>query len=182
MIVTQGAQFDPGHITQAGDPAVRIGLDDHLAELLILSQAAEGRHGILKNLAVGSRRLTDLSGGDLGILLFDGMHDVGRCQVAGRHTIGIEPDAHAVVALAHEGNIADTCEAREFVSQLNGRIVAEVEVVAGFIGRKQVDDHEYAGRLLFDCHAATFDEVGQDRLSEGHTVLHEHLGQIQVGA
>ena len=56
---------------------------------------------------VGDRRLADLAGGDLDVLLLDGRDHVGGRQVAGRHLLGVEPDAHAVVALAEVGDVAD---------------------------------------------------------------------------
>ena len=71
-----------------------------LLELLDLGQPAERAQGDLDRLAVGDRRLADLAGGDLRVLLADRRGDVAGRHVAGGELLGVDPDPHAVVALA----------------------------------------------------------------------------------
>ena len=128
------------------------------------------------------RRLADLPGGDLRVLLFDGGDDVGGRKVAGGHLLRVEPQPHAVVALAEIGDVAHARHARQLVLELDGGVVAQVEAVAGAVRRKQVDDHQHAGRFFLYAHAAPLHQLGQDRLRQRHAVLHQHLRHVQVDA
>ena len=83
------------------------------------------------------------------------------------HLLRVEPDPHAVVALAEVGDVADARQPRQLVAELDGGVVAQVEAVAAAVGREQVDDHQHAGRLLLDRDAAALDQVGQHRLRPG---------------
>ena len=111
-----------------------------------------------------------------------GADHVAGGQAAHRHLVRIEPDAHAVVALAQIGDVADARQPGQLVAKLDRGVVAQVEVVAAAVGRKQVDDHQDAGRFLLDRDAAALHQVGQNRLGHRHAVLHQHLGHVQVGA
>ena len=87
-----------------------------------------------------------------------------------------------VVALSQVADVAHAMEPGQFVPQLDGGVVAQVQAVAAAIGREQVDDHQRAGRLLGDQHAAALDLVGQHRRGQGDAVLDQHLGDVQIGA
>ena len=84
----------------------------------------------LEGLAVGHRRLAELAGGDLDVLLGDRVDHVRGGQVAERHLLRVEPDPHAVVALADIGDVADAVEPGQLVAKLDRRVVAQVQVVA----------------------------------------------------
>ena len=101
-------------------------------------------------------------------------------MAAGGHFFGVEPDAHAVVSTAHVGDVADAFEAGEFVLDLDGGEVGEVEVGEVVVGSEEVDDHEDAGGLLLDHDAAALDQVGEDGLGQGDAVLDEDLGHVEV--
>ena len=45
------------------------------------------------------------------------------------HLLGVEPDPHAVVALAEVGDVADAGEPGKLIAELDRGVVAEVEVV-----------------------------------------------------
>ena len=65
---------------------------------------------------VGDRRLADLAGGDLHVLLLDGRDHVGGGQVARRpSSAGSSQTPHAVVALAEVGDVADAAQPRQLV-------------------------------------------------------------------
>ena len=66
LVVRLRAELDPGDVAEPDDPAVGVGLEDHVGELLGVGEPAEGAHRVLEDLAVGDRRLADLAGGDLG--------------------------------------------------------------------------------------------------------------------
>ena len=64
----------------------------------------------------GDGRLADLAGRHLDVLLLNGIDDVRGGQVAERHLLRVEPDAHAVVALAEVGDVAHAVEPGQFVA------------------------------------------------------------------
>jgi hypothetical protein len=79
LVLALGSQFDPGDVLEVSDLPVRAGLEDDAGELLGVDQAAEGAHGVLKVLALGDRRLADLPGRHLHVLLAqDPDHVPGR--------------------------------------------------------------------------------------------------------
>ena len=63
----------------------------------------------------GRRRRAEDAGRDLDVLLANRANDVGRRQPARRQPIGIEPDAHAVLAGAEHLRAADAGDARQLV-------------------------------------------------------------------
>ena len=87
--------------------AVVAGLENDVFELLDVVEPAQRGERDLEILIVAHRRGADHAGGDLGILLANGPHDVAGCQVARGQLGRIDPDAHAVVALAHHVDVAD---------------------------------------------------------------------------
>jgi hypothetical protein len=60
-------------------------------------------------------------------LLLDGPYHVGRGEIAIGHLLWIEPQSHAVIALADVRDIADAGETGEFVFELNRGVVAEIQ-------------------------------------------------------
>ena len=182
LVVALGAQLDAAHVAEPDHAPLGVGLEDHLGELLGIGEPAQGRDRELEGLAGGDRRLAELAGRDLDVLLLDRADHVRGGQVAERHLLRVEPDPHAVVALADVGDVADAVEPGQLVAKLDRRVVAQVEVVLGAVGREHVDDHQDAGRLLLHRHAAPLDQVGQDRLGQRLAVLHQHLGHVQIDA
>ena len=90
--------------------------------------------------------LADLAGRDLHVLLADGVDHVAGRQVQRGQLVGIDPDAHAVVLLAEQEHVADAVHAGHFVLDLDGGVVAEVELVVAAVGRVEADDQQDVGR------------------------------------
>ena len=65
-------------------------------------QPAEGAQRVLEVLARGDRRLADLPGRHLHVLLAQDPDHVAGRQVPRRQLVRVEPDAHAVVLLAED--------------------------------------------------------------------------------
>ena len=72
------AQLDPGDVAQAGDFAVLPGLDDDIAEFLLVLQAALRVERHLQRDVRGVRRAADGAGGCLDVLRLDFTGDVAR--------------------------------------------------------------------------------------------------------
>ena len=189
LIVTERAKFDLRHVLEPHRPVV-VGFQDDFAELPGIGQPAHCVDRVLERLAARRGRLAHLPGGDLRVLLLDGPQHVGRGELLHRHLVRVEPHPHRVVALAQVRNVAHALQPGEFVAQLDGRVVAQVQeqllprlvVFRRRGGTLQVDNHQLAGRLLFHHDAAPLHEVRQHRFREADAVLHEHLRDVQVDA
>ena len=120
-----GAELDAADVGEARDLATVAGLHHDLAELLGLEQAAEGVDRVLELDALRHRRLADAAGGHLHVLLAERLQHVAGGHVARGELLGIEPDAHAVVAGAEELGVADAGQTRQRVLHLDGGEVAE---------------------------------------------------------
>ena len=99
-----------------------------------------------------------------------------------RQLMRIEPNAHAVIALAEQKDVADAVDARQLVLHLQDGVIAEVELVVAARRRRERDAAQNVGRT-FDCgDARLLDDVGQRRDRQAHPVLHEHLRHVEVDA
>ena len=100
-----------------------------------------------------------------------------------RQPVGVDPDAHAVILLAEQEHVADAVHAGDFVLELDGGVVAEVElVVAVLSGEIEADDEQDVGVAFARGDAGLLDHVGQLRQGQVDAVLHQHLGEIQIDA
>ena len=140
LIVGLGAHFDVRDILEMDESAAVVA-EDNVGELIGVSQSAERGDDVLRDLSLGSRRLTDLPGGDLHVLGLHRVDHVLGVQVIGGELLRIEPEAHAVVALAEVGDVAYAGQAREFVADLDGGVVAQLEGRSAFVAGDEVDDH-----------------------------------------
>ena len=109
--------------------------------------------GDLGLLADDGRRLAHLAGGDLEILLAQGRHHVAGGHPASGELVGIEPDPHAVVALAEHPDVADARQPREHGLDLDGGVIRQVELVIAPVGRINADRQQNVGRLLLGRHS-----------------------------
>ena len=115
-VVALGPEFDAGHIAEPHQRlALRPGLHHDVLELLLGLEPALRVDDQLPVLPARHRRLADLPGRHLHVLLADRVHHLGRHQVDVGHLLRVEPDPHGVVAVAEHGHVADAVEAGEFV-------------------------------------------------------------------
>ena len=188
VILVPGPQLGPGHVLQVDNLAIGAGLEDDAGELFGLHQPAESVHGVLEFLASGNGRLADLPGRYLHVLLAEDPDHVAGRQVPGLQPVRVQPHAHAVVLPAEGEDVAHPIDSRHHVQEVNGRIIAQVElvviglVVVGIDVGIEVDDQQDVRRPLADGHADGLDHVRQGRLGDGHSVLHQHLSHVHVGA
>ena len=71
------------------------------------------------------RRLADLAGGDLDILLGDGVLHVDRGDAEIGELVGIEPDAHRIAPLAEDADVADAWQALQRIDDLQIGVIAD---------------------------------------------------------
>ncbi len=130
-VLVSGPQVGPADVPEVGDFPVRAGLENDVCELLGLDQAAEGAQGVLEILAVGDRRLTDLSGRHLHVLLAQDQDHVVDRQIPRLQLVRVQPDAHAVVLLAEDAHIADALHSGDGVLDMDRGVIAQVHHSSG---------------------------------------------------
>ena len=92
-------------------------------------QPALGAQGELEVLAAGDGRLADPPGRHLHVLLVQDIDDVVDRKIPRLELVWIEPDPHAVVALAEDRQIANALQLGDAVLELDRGVVAHVELV-----------------------------------------------------
>ncbi len=153
---------------------------DEVLEVLGGGQSPLGRDGQLVRLARDRRRLADLPGGDRPVLLSEGRDDIAGGHVAVSELLRIEPDPHAILLPAERADLADAGQAGQFLQHVEGGVVAQVELVELAGWTVHGDREQDVRRLLPSRDARLFDHVRQSGHRQGHAVLHEDLGHVQV--
>ena len=116
---------------EADDAAVGVGLEDDVGELLGVRPAGPawswctGTPGRWASAAGRSGRPPPGCSAAAMALITSLAVRLQR-----RHLLRVEPEPHAVVALAEVGDVADARQARQLVAELDGGVVAQVEAVA----------------------------------------------------
>ena len=156
--------------------------DNDVAELIRIDQSPLGVDRVLELLSRRHRRLADLSGRHLNVLLGNGVDNIGRCQTERRQFVGIEPGTHTVIALAEVADARHSRQPAQLIADFDGGVVAQIASVIAAVRRVEVDDHQPAGQHLLDVDAFTLHQGGNDRHRQRHAVLHQHLCHVRVHA
>ena len=80
-------------------------------------------------LVLWRRRHADLAGRDLLALLAHRVDHILRDQAEGVELVGIEPDAHGVIAGTEHGDVADAGQTGEIVDEIDRRVIAHEQAV-----------------------------------------------------
>jgi hypothetical protein len=88
-----------------------------------MGEPSQRLHRDLKRSLLGDRRLIEHAGGDLDVLALQRLDHVGRGQADRLQAVGIDPDAHRIVAAAEHGDRADPVDAGQNVGDRERRIV-----------------------------------------------------------
>ena len=107
-------EFDFSHILEAQHSGVG-GAEYDVAKFLGGLQLSLAEEGVLKSVACIIRSRTGRSACDLHILGIDGSLYLRHCDIAHTHGIGVEPDAHTVIARAKHLYIAHTLDAAQSI-------------------------------------------------------------------
>ena len=110
--VVGATQLDARDVLQAHDLAVGRGAHHYVLVLSDVDEPPLHRHRILHLQPGGRRRDADAAGGRHDVLLLHDAGDVAGGHAKARHLVGIEPDAHAVIARAEEAHEADAGNTR----------------------------------------------------------------------
>ena len=159
---------------------VRFRLDDDILELADVIESARNVERVLKSLGVRGRRHAQLPGGDLLVLSLERVDDVFGGQRKRIELVGIEPDAHRILAGSEDVDLADARQARELRLQRDGRVIGKEQAVVAVIGRGKSDELQNRGRFLLHRHALGLHRLRQLRERAGDPVLHQHLREVDV--
>src|SRR5215831_10699969 len=182
VAVIGGADLDATDVADPGHAPPVIRFEDDVGELLGRGQPAERFDIDLVGFVTRGWRLIEDTGRDLQILCAQSRQYVAGAEVVCRNSVRIKPDAHGVLTGALELDIADTVQAREHVLHVQGCVVRQVQSVARFVRRVEVNGQKYAGYCLADLHAQALDVVRKSRQRILHAVLGQHLRDVEVSA
>ena len=175
-----GAELGAADVAQPHQPAAGARLDDDVLELADLGQPPRGADADLVALTLARRRLADAAGRHLDVLLAQRVDHVAGGDRPGRQPVGIEPDAHRILALAEDEHLADAGEPLERVLDVDVDVVAhEQRVVLPGLAVDPGAEHEVRRRLLDgDAGGADLGRHPAERLV--HAVLHVDRRQVHV--
>ncbi len=155
-----GAQNDGGEFLRLGEPPLRLDID---LDLLL------GR----------DRRRADAAQRRLNVLALDGSDDVVRRQIELGQPIRVEPDAQGIVERPEQRCLPDAFDARQWIDDVDRRVIAQVNGIVGAVRRIEVDHLQQRGGFLADGEAVARDLRRQLRDGEAGAVL--HVNGVDVG-
>ena len=148
LAVGLGAELDAADVAHPRDLAVVAGLDDDVLELLDVAEPALQLDRVLEVDAGRRRRHADLARRDLLALLLQRRDDVLGVEAARLQLVRIEPDPHRILAGAEHVDVADAGQPRQFVLQIDGGVIGEIEAVVTVVRRRQRDEQQDRRRPL----------------------------------
>ena len=143
-----GAEFSAAHILQAYQRTIGVGLENDVFKLRGLAEPPNGTHADLKLLSGLDRRLPDLPGSHLDVLLLKRAYNVRRRQTAAGHSHRIQPQTHRVLALSKNKNVRHSRHAFQCVLHVHVEVIAHEQRIVSPVFRKYGRaKHEVAGSL-----------------------------------
>ena len=180
--VAERAELDAGDVLDPHDAPVGPHLDDDVLELVGLPEAPLHLQGDLEGVVVIDRRLAERATRHLHVLRAQRFEHLLGGEPAHGDPLGVEPDAHGILAYAEQEHVGDAVKPHQLVADVEQAVVGDVDLVVGLVGRDQVDRQQQVGRALAHGQAVAAHLVGQAALGGADPVLHEHLGLVDVGA
>jgi hypothetical protein len=160
----------------------RVVLDDDVLKLFGVGETAYDADCHLELLFGVRGWLAELAGGDLDVLLGKGIGDVECGETAGGEEVGIEPDAHGVLALAEDDDGADTGDTLECIADVDVEIVGDEAGGERVIGGDEAGGEDEVGVGLGDGDAGVVDDCWETALRRGYAVLHVDGGDVEIVA
>ncbi|MNW82079.1 hypothetical protein D3C86_112040 [compost metagenome] len=180
--VLAGAQLNASDVFEASDFTVVACANNDVLELFLADQSALSVDRQLEALGIRGRGRTELTGRDLTVLFTNCRDHISRRQIARSGLVRVKPDTQRVVAHTEQLYVADTVQTSELILDVEDCVVGQVEHVVALVRGGQVHNHGQVGRRFVDGDTDARHFLGKLRLGAGHTVLHLHLGVVQVSA
>ena len=180
--VISTAEFNARNILQTHDLAVGRGADDDVFVLRDIGQSTLHGDRILHRHAGWCGRHADATGRRHHVLLLHHALHIGGTHTETRHLLGVQPDAHAVIACAKQTHEAHALDAGECILKVEQRIVAQKCGVEATVRRGQRNHLQEVGRLFTDGDAIANHVCRQLALRDSDAVLHVHRAEILIAA
>ena len=178
--VILGPEFDPGEVAEADGGAVGLGADDDVLEFGRFGQPAADLDPVLELLVGGRRKLSDLTGRGLDVLLLDRRQDVAGGDAEAGHPVGLEPHPHPELG-AEQGDVADPLDPLDRLDDVDRRVVGQKQRVVGPLRRMDGDVHQGVGGALLGRQAGRQHLLRQLGVGLGGAVLDLDRGDVGVG-
>ncbi len=136
----------------------------------------------LERVLVVYRRLAQRAARHLHVLRAQRIEHLLGGEAAQRDALGVEPDAHGILAHAEQPHVAHPVEPHQLVAHVEQAVVGDVDRIVGLVGRDQMDREQQVGRALAHGQPVAPHLVGQAALGGADPVLHQHLRLVDVGA
>ena len=136
-----------------------------------------------KALPAGAGGRAERARGHLDVLLLQGRDDVGGGQAVGGELVGVEPDPQRIFVAAEDRDVADAVEAQQLVADVAGRCSS-----TGSSGRRCCSGDSMcttimrSGEALRTVTPRLRTSGGRRGWATRQPVLHQHVGDIEVGA
>ena len=176
------AKFSPAHISELDQGSIFPALEDDVLEFAWSRKPSHRAYADLKALAVGRRRLAELSSSHLHVLLAQGSYHIRGGEFAAGHAHRVEPQAHGVFALSEDDYVAHAFDALQRIFEIHINVVADEEAVIAIVIGIEAGGKNEARAALVDADTGGIYFGGQPALHIGHPVLNIHRGQINVAA
>src|SRR5580700_425808 len=178
-VVAFRADFRAPNIFEFHDPFAGV-LDDDAFEFLRFREPSNHTKRHLKLLLRIGGRAAQLSSGYFDVLLLQSGDHVGGGKLPCSQLCRVEPNAHGVLALAEEDNVADPRDSLQGIFDVEVHVVGNVLVRKAVIGRVESGGKNEVGICLGDGHACVLDFLRQAALCRRYPVLHVDRGNVQV--
>ena len=133
LTVSLCADLYPADIAYLRDFTIVAGFDDYFFKFCDVGKPALQVDGILKVDAGRRRRCPDLAGSDIPALLLQRMYDILGVEAARLEFVGIEPDAHRILAGAEHIDVADARQSRQFILEIDRGVISQIEAVVAVV-------------------------------------------------
>ncbi len=143
-VVRLGLKRDPGDIPEAYDGAIRACPDHDVLELFDRRQSARSRDRD-GHIHIRDRLLPEHSGRRLAVLVLQGVLKVLDRYSETGHLVRLHPDLHRIIAASHVRNYSHTGDTPQAVLNIQGGVVAEIDLVEFRVIRHHSDRHQLAG-------------------------------------
>src|SRR5262249_36933350 len=173
------AHFNPRDMLDPEDGAIGIGGQDDGGEFLWLREPPLSFDVDLDLLLGRDRRGADAAQRRLNVLTLDRGDHVVRRQIELGQAVRVEPDAQRIVERPEQRCLPNTFDARQWIYDVDRRVVAQINGIVGALRRIEVDDLQQRGGFLADGEAVARDLSRQLRNGETGAVL--HVDGVDVG-
>ncbi len=129
-----GFHFDARNIAQTRNRAISFAFDDDVFELFGAFQTTADIDRQLELHTSVIRCTTNDAGCDLNVLALNGRNHLARGQVTFGNLVGVKPDTHGIIARAKQPDLSDTGDTRQTVTDIQRRVVPQIQHVIAFIG------------------------------------------------